>query len=475
MQVYVFAYAFFFASRPLSDGDFWWHLRTGEFIVRNHSIPRTDPFSFSNFGKPWVAHEWLSDLIFYLVYSHFGFNTLIFVFAVLTAVAFLIVFVRCNAHAFVGVFATLLATSSVLTTVGVRPRAFTLLFASFYLLVLTRYTQGRESKPLWLLVPVMALWVNLHAGFLIGLVLIAVTTLGVFMDGLMEGKALMSAWPSVKKLLLVLAASCGAVLLNPQGIKIFLFPFEFFFSPVQQNQIDDWLSPNFHLPEFLPLALLILGTTAALALSPTRPKISEMLLFLSTLYATLKSNRHVAIFALVAAPLLANYLQSWIESTTLKKSFGRDRSERPDRASIFFAVLVLIPLVALTIQLKKEIYSPPRQERVGVPLQAVAFMKAQNLTGRTFTDPNIWSGYLIWEMPQNPVFIDGRIDMYGDDFVKHYIKIISGAEDWENTFDQYQMRVAIISPSSVLRLSMQKSTKWQQTYSDEMAVVFARR
>jgi hypothetical protein len=102
-------------------------------------------------------------------------------------------------------------------------------------------------------------------------------------------------------------------------------------------------------------------------------------------------------------------------------------------------------------------------------------MKAQNLTGRTFTDPNIWSGYLIWEMPQNPVFIDGRIDMYGDDFVKHYIKIISGAEDWENTFDQYQMRVAIISPSSVLRLSMQKSTKWQQTYSDEMAVVFARR
>src|SRR5262249_5354956 len=92
MQVYVFEYAFFFTSRPLCDGDFWLHLKTGDLIFRNHSIPRTDPFSFSSFGKPWVAHEWLSDLIFYVLYSHFGFNLLIFVFAVLTAIAFLIVF-----------------------------------------------------------------------------------------------------------------------------------------------------------------------------------------------------------------------------------------------------------------------------------------------------------------------------------------------------------------------------------------------
>jgi len=474
MQVYVFAYAFFFASRPLSDGDFWWHLRTGEYIVRHHSIPRTDPFSFSNFGKPWVAHEWLSDLIFYLVYSHFGFNTLIFVFAVLTATAFLMVFMRCDAHAFVGAFATLLATSSVLTTVGVRPRAFTLLFASFFLLVLTQYTQGRQRKQLWLLVPVMALWVNLHAGFLIGLVLIALTIVGLFLDSWMEGKPLASAWPSARKLLLVLVASCGAVLLNPQGVKIFLFPFEFFFSPVQQNQINDWLSPNFHQPEFLPLAFLLLATTVVMALSPSRPKLSELVLFLSTLYATLKSNRHVAIFALIAAPLFANYFQSWIDSTALRRSFGSDRSERRDRANMFFAVLMLIPAVALTIQLKKEIYSTPKQERVGVPLQAVAYMKAQNVTGRTFTDPNIWSGYLIWEMPQNPVFIDGRIDMYGDEFVTYYLKIINGTEDWESAFDQYQIRAAVISPKSVLRLQMQKSPKWQEVYSDEMAVVFAR-
>ena len=77
---YVFAYAFFFASRPLSDGDFWWHLKAGEYIFQTGSIPRTDHFSFTNYGKEWIAHVWLSEAIFFLVYSRLGFNALIFIF-----------------------------------------------------------------------------------------------------------------------------------------------------------------------------------------------------------------------------------------------------------------------------------------------------------------------------------------------------------------------------------------------------------
>src|ERR1044072_9756427 len=91
-EVYVFAFAFFLASRPLTDGDFWWHLKTGEYILRNFSIPRVDFYSFTTPGKPWVAHEWLSEVIFYLVYSRAGFNTLILILPVLTVLAFWIGF-----------------------------------------------------------------------------------------------------------------------------------------------------------------------------------------------------------------------------------------------------------------------------------------------------------------------------------------------------------------------------------------------
>src|SRR6266536_2379604 len=92
--IYVFAFSFFFAARPISDPDFWFHLKTGEYILQNRTIPKADLFSFTNYGKPWVAHEWLSGAIFYAIYSRLGFNALILIFAILTALAFWIVFKR---------------------------------------------------------------------------------------------------------------------------------------------------------------------------------------------------------------------------------------------------------------------------------------------------------------------------------------------------------------------------------------------
>src|SRR5215217_1576600 len=345
-EVYVFVFAFLFASRPLSDGDFWWHLKTGEYIVRNFSIPRIDFYSFTVSGKPWVAHEWLSEVIFYLVYSRAGFNTLIFIFTVLTVLAFWIVFRRTNAHPFVKGFAVLLSVWSILPTMGVRPRTFTLLFAGIYLALLHRFVHEKKARTIWWLVPLMVVWVNLHAGYLIGLVLIGVAIVGVALDAWFAGEKLGPHWPELKTLAFVFIACILAVNLNPQGPRILLFPFEFFLSPVQQDLILDWLSPNFHQKELLPLALLMLLTIAALALSPTRVRPSELLLFLSTLYATLKSGRHMAIFALVAAPLFAEYLQNWLDSTSFGKVFGPSHTASTRRREILFNMILLVPLVA---------------------------------------------------------------------------------------------------------------------------------
>src|SRR4029079_5199360 len=321
-EVYVFVFAFLIASRPLSDGDFWWHLKTGEYIVRSCSLPRIDFYSFTVPGKHWVAHEWLSEVIFYLVYSRAGFNTLIFIFTVLTVLAFWIVFRRTNAHPFVKGFAVLLSVWSILPTMGVRPRTFTLLFAAIYLALLHRFIRERETKAIWWLVPLMIVWVNLHAGYLLGLVLIGVAIAGVVLDAWFAGEKLASHSSQLKRLVFVFVACLVAVNLNPQGPRIFVFPFEFFLSPVQQDQIVDWLSPDFHQKELLPLLALIMLTIASLALSPKRVRPSELLLYLATLYMTLKSNRHMAIFALVAGPMLADYLQHWLDTTRFTRMFG---------------------------------------------------------------------------------------------------------------------------------------------------------
>lgn len=471
---YVFAYAILFASRPLSDGDFWWHLKTGEFISRNRIIPRSDFFSFTNYGKPWVAHEWLSEAIFYTIYSWFGFNALIFIFAVLTALAFWIALKRSTAHPFISGFAALLGVWSVLPTVGVRPRAFTLLLASVYLAILGRYVRTGQGRAIWWLVPLMALWANLHGGFLIGLVLVILSMVGILLDGWLDRESVDQMRPRLGRMSLVLLACLLAGCLNPQGWRIYLFPFEIFLSPIQQREVNDWLSPNFQQPELLPLTLLILLTIAALSLSPRRPRPSEVLLVLTTLYATLKSNRHMAIFALVAVPLMAEYLQNWVSSTSLSKDFGKPSSGRASLREILISLLLLLPLFLFANRLRSTAYGPSRQEMIQVPLKAVEYLEQMKTTGNTFTDPNIWAGYLIWKVPANPVYIDGRIDMYGDSFVKEYIDIIRGKIDWREPFNRYGVKIAIVNSKSMLARELQNSSEWRELYRDEMAIVFER-
>jgi hypothetical protein len=183
----------------------------------------------------------------------------------------------------------------------------------------------------------------------------------------------------------------------------------------------------------------------------------------------------MAILALVAGPMLADYLQHWLDTTRFTRTFGESRSASTGRRKVIFNLILLVPLIACLIKLKSVIYSPPTQKQIGVPLNAVSFLKANGITGNTFTDPNIWGGYLIWETPSNPVYIDGRIDMYGDEFIREYLGIIRGLTRWQEPFDKYDVQVALVSPTTPLRLQLEQSPQWQQLYRDEMAVVFRRK
>src|SRR5882724_1443138 len=469
----VFVYSLFLASRPLTDPDFWFHLKTGEYILQTRTIPKTDFFSFTQFGNPWVTHEWLSEALFYAIYSRLGLNALIFIFAVLTATAFWIAFRRVAVHPFIKAFATLLSVWTVIPTIGVRPRVFTLLLTAVFLHLLSTYSRREKAYAIWWLVPLMLVWVNLHAGFIIGLVLIAVTMVGLVLDAWMAGQRLGSVYSQVKTLALVLFACLAAVVVNPHGPRIYVFPFEFLFSPVQQQLVTDWFSPDFHEFGLLPLALLIILTMAAMAISPRRPKPSEVLLFLATLYATLKSSRHMAIFALVAGPLFAQYFQSWLIATPFGKPFSKDPSFHSNRAAVLFCLLLLLPLAAFFSKLKSTAYSPASQAVLNVPVKAVAYLKENHVTGNTFTDPNIWGDYLIWALPANPVYIDGRIDMYPQGFIKEYRDITLGLSDWRGPFDRYGVRVVIVRRTSPLSWKL-KEAHWQQLFEDDMAIVFAR-
>jgi hypothetical protein len=109
-----------------------------------------------------------------------------------------------------------------------------------------------------------------------------------------------------------------------------------------------------------------------------------------------------------------------------------------------------------------------------VPVNAVQHLKEKQITGNTFTNPNIWGGYLIWALPSNPVYIDGR-GVFPEEFVKEFVEITRGTADWRMPFEQYGVKIVLIEPKSFLARQLAEASEWERVYDDEMSVVFRKK
>ena len=468
-EVYVFVFAVLFASKPANDADIWFHLNTGEYIVQHGFVPRTEFSSFTHFGLPFVAHGWLSGLLFYFLNKYFGLYALTFVTALIAAVAFWIIFRHSRSHPLIAGLVTLLAVWAAVPALGVRPRVFTLLLASIFLVVLQKYARSGAGKAVWLLPPLMVLWVNLHGGFLLGFALIGLTMAGVPLDAWFARERFGTYWPRVRTLLLVLLACLVLGLINPYGLTMYTFPLRVLSSPVFQENVADWSSPDFHLPQLRPLLLLILLTVVVMAASPKRPRPSDLLLFVFSLYSTLKTNRQMVLLALVAAPLLSEHLHYLLTSTSFGAMFDRAPSAGGTTRSRVIAVLLVLPLAAFSLRLRSTVYGPITQDTLNVPVNAVQYMKDNQVPGNTFTDPNVWGAFVSWSTHANLIYIDGR-DVYREDFVQEYARIIHGTIDWREPFHRYGVELVLIRPGTVLARELTEAA-WPKLYEDKMAVL----
>jgi hypothetical protein len=295
------------SARDVTDPDVWWHLKTGQLIAQTRAIPHVDSFSFTRAGSPWIAHEWLTELLIYGVYQVGGWGALIVVFAVIVSAAFFLLYLRSAPNPYGSGLIVLLGAWATAPLWGVRPQMISLLLTSLWLLILER--SERDRRLLWWTLPITVLWVNLHAGFALGIALVMLFLVGEFVEQFIFSGQSNSA--RLRTLAVTLLLDLLLIPLNPNGWKMYLYPLDTLRSKAIQTYIAEWASPNFHRAVYLPFLLLLPGITACWASSRVRVRPRDILLLLASTFAALHSIRMIPFFVLIAVPILSRSLEHW--------------------------------------------------------------------------------------------------------------------------------------------------------------------
>jgi hypothetical protein len=444
---------------PIIESDDWWHLRTGEWILQNHTVPRTDPFSIFGAGRPWSAYSWLFDLLIAQLVQRLGLvGLLTYTSAMVVAISVVLhrLIRRLQSDFSLAVLLTLIASYSLLRIDTARPWLFSMLFFAFEidLLMQARMT-GKKQELLWLPV-VFALWANLHIQFIDGLVVLAIAAAeAVLANWLPQLRTrIHSGWLCAVSVTCVLAT-----LLNPYGWNIYKSAFELASQVGVLDKIDEMMAIPFRsLPDW---GVLFMAIAAAGVLARScRFAFFECVLFFFALFVSFRTERDVWVVVTVAAAILASGLTGKSENRLVLTASS---------APLIAIATTLIVLLGLRMQnldnthLQAELASE-------MPVNAVEAVKEKGLSGPLFND-YIWGGYLMWAL-RMPVSIDGRSALHGDQQMSRFDETWWARPGWCSDPDLLKARLVIGRAEAPLTQVLRMDPRFDLVYEDKIAVVF---
>ena len=472
----------------LIDPDYFWHLRTGQYLFEHGILPSGDIFSYTHPGRPWILHEWLFELVLYAIYQPLGeFGVKLLVSALATA-ALMVSYGTANKILGKPYVAFVIAlVFFVLIKIGVspRPQLLTFLFFALYLRVLLGFKYFGENRGLLALPLLMVPWVNFHGGYFIGLGLLALFTACEWTKHLACGNASTEQRKRLQWLSLIFAATLLSSLINPYTYHHLLYPFQVMGMEASRSYITEWHSPDFHAFQYQLYLVLVLVFFVATIYRKNRADITELAVPLFFVMMGFLSVRHVPLAAIVLIPFMANAFSQqplaqmvparWL--TRCSAWYGRHARKGKDLGDKEYLLnWLLLALVAAGLLLYAPIHDAKGREKANamVPVKATDFIKQVGITGRMFTTYH-YGGYLIYRLyPEQKVFIDGRADMYGDAFIKEYIDINSGKANWKPLFDKYKIDYVLVQRDTPLRQILLARGDFKLVYDDETNSVLVR-
>jgi len=389
------------------DPDFGWHLTSGDW-ARSNGIPDRDIFTYTASEFRWINHEFVSDIIMSLLYSLGGYTFLAVIFAVIWAGALLISAPKAR----LGIL--LLALLAMTPYIAIRPAAFTVLL----LATLLKVIYGR-SKRLKLAIPLLfIIWANLHGGFIIGLFILLY----------------FAVVRRSKKWLYIFLASFLATMINIYGPRVYEEVFRTLLDASLHNQITEWWSFQIFSASWPFIVVWVAGFWIF-----SRQKLSEWyslppILFLGSLSAT----RNIALFVIVSVKKVDEYYDQALKQIP-KQPMWLPRL-------FFWSSTIAIYLVS--IWGFHGIVLPFHKDKEAVfPRSAVAYLKKNGCAGNLFNDYN-YGGYLIWKLPEQRVYIDGRMPSWRDEagvkYIDRYIDIVMDKDKQAAEFERYNITCALV-------------------------------
>ena len=451
-------------SNGISGNDFWWHIKAGEWMVDNMQIPTSDIFSWHReyMDMPWVAHEWLSEIIFYIIYKYSGaIGVLIFCFIVAMILIGLVVkegFVDISRSPVLSIVLIAMFIGLISVYIYGRPYIFSYFFILAELKILYRFYKNNDTKSIYLIPVISIAWSNLHGGssslvYVICLVFLIIGCIN-FRVGRVVGERLSKN--ALIKLGGITIASIIALMINPIGFEVLLYPFKCFGDPIQMSMIAEWQAPNakniFELITcFMPVCLVIFS------MMQTDKEIRLIDIAILALFSLMfiRSVRFCIPWNIAVIYCGFRYIPTSKIRLKVTRKADIDKVKNNERVYIIACgILMVATLVISGINFNKTISNGQIISTV-LSDEVIEVIKEDN-PERIFNDYN-YGVVLVYN--DIPVFVDARADLYvengilGDSFglsLLDWSFIEGGETSVEELIEKYNFDAMLTSSKSAL-------------------------
>lgn len=479
LAVFIFLSAF---QKQHWDTDIFWALKSGEWILHNLKVPDTDPFSYTFFGKPWVDFTWGFQVLAHLFFTYLGGWAGLFTLQIIVVtLTFLFIYLNLRLvtsnKVSLAVLFLFIAYAGSYGRLFIRPHLFEYFFISLYLFLLNSYDRSGKPFFLYMLLPLQALWVNIHSSQILGIFLAGAYAGGEVLDEFRRNgfRLRMDLSPKAVKLIAVAALLPVAALINPYGLKLVIFPFMHQYGDTSDalRHISEWSRPPFKelffflypVPlEFFAFKLAFYLAAISVLMNLKRLKARDLVLLAAALYLATSHIRLVSHFVFFAVPLTAANLSALIDRGRIIKGL--------DPAAITASLLMVVMLLM-------DFFSAGGREDRGIgvkrgvyPEATVRFLKEKKIEGKIFNE-YIFGGYLIYNDVK--VFIDGRTPTVYSPYFFWEMRRAGDPAGLKRLSGEYGIDIALIKPSGSVCKNLKTDPDWAAVGFDDVSVLFLKR